>query len=77
VENKNILWWSIEGPTVLILRNIFMRKTVGRYQLELQGRWVLVIHVQVGHSRGGGYCPLGGPPWIGFESVPDLDVQET
>jgi hypothetical protein len=56
--------------------SIFMCKTVGRYQVELQGRWILVIHVEVGHSRAGGYCQLGGPPWIGFESITDLDVQE-
>jgi len=57
--------------------NIFMGKAVGRYQVELQGRWILIIHVKVGYSRGGGYCPLGGPPWIGFGSVTDLGVQET
>jgi hypothetical protein len=59
--------------------NIFMARLLGdtEYQVELQGRWILVIHVKVGHSRGGGYCQLGVHLGFGFDSVTDLDVQET
>ena len=37
----------------------------------------MIIHVEVGTLKGGAYCQLGGPPWICFESVTVLDVQET